>query len=423
MLYTPEMFEPLTTARWNESRARNAIREIVADTDDALRGPSLLWRADRWDGWHATSPLKNLYVGASGVIWALDALRRRGFADTTLDLPALALRTLELFRERPDFSKGERRPEPAESGLMLGETGILLVAWHLAPSRDLESTLLERVRANVANDVDELFWGTPGTLHAARAMYEATKNARWRNAWTESAEALLSRRGDDGLWVQRMYGREVQGLSASHGLVANVLALLRGGALLAPPRRTRLKREANDVLARTALVEGKLANWPHRARPPLYYPDGLIRLQWCTGGAGIVVSAADFLDEELLLAAAGLVWKAGPHGLDKGPCICHGTAGNGYALLKTYARTGDERWLRRARRFAMHGLEQVVRLREARGSGRYSLWTGDVGAALFAADCVDARSAYPVLDSWTWWGPGGSGSTSQSNTNGNTHGR
>lgn len=47
----------------------------------------------------------------------------------------------------------------------------------------------------------------------------------------------------------------------------------------------------------------------------------------------------------------------------------------------------------------MHALAQVERLRAERGSGRYSLWTGDPGTALYAADCLDARSAYPVLDS------------------------
>jgi lantibiotic modifying enzyme len=161
-------------------------------------------------------------------------------------------------------------------------------------------------------------------------------------------------------------------------------------------------RDSNAILARTALREGKRANWPHRVWPELYYPDGRIRVQWCSGGAGILVSTADFLEEELMLAGAELVWKAGPHGLEKAGCICHGTAGNGYALLKAFARTGDERWLARARRFATHALEQVVRLRTERGRGRYSLWTGDVGVALFAADCVDARSAYPVLDSWMW---------------------
>ena len=402
MLYSPEEFEPPTSTRWSEARARRGIAAIVSDVDEALRGPSLLWKADPWDGWRSTSPQKNLYVGASGVIWALDALRRRGVAETTLDLPALALRALDLFRERPDFVKlpAFTPPEPRRSAFMLGETGILLVAWHLAPSRDLERDLLERVRANVANQADELFWGTPGTLHAAKAMHEATRDALWRDAWKESADALWARRGEDGLWTQRLYGRETVGLSASHGLAGNVLALLRGGSLLPAARRRSLARDTNAILARTAVLEGKRANWPHRARPPLYV-DGQIRLQWCSGGPGIVVSTADFLDEELLLAGAELVWDAGPHGLDKGPGICHGTAGNGYALLKTFGRTGDERWLRRARRFAMHALEQVERLRAQRGRGRYSLWTGDLGVALFAADCIGSSTSYPVLDAFT----------------------
>jgi hypothetical protein len=37
---------------------------------------------------------------------------------------------------------------------------------------------------------------------------------------------------------------------------------------------------------------------------------------------------------------------------------------------------------------------------ERRGHGRYSLWTGDLGVALFAADYVDARSAYPIVETW-----------------------
>ena len=77
MLYRPEAFEPLTDEPWAEQRVSSAIRAIVADADDALRGPRLLWKADEWDRWHGTSPMKNLYVGAAGVLWALEALRRR----------------------------------------------------------------------------------------------------------------------------------------------------------------------------------------------------------------------------------------------------------------------------------------------------------------------------------------------------------
>ena len=116
------------------------------------------------------------------------------------------------------------------------------------------------------------------------------------------------------------------------------------------------------------------------------------------GAPGIVIAAATYLDEKLLRAGAELPWRTGPPNLEKGPGICHGTAGNGYAFLKAFARTADELWLERARRFAMHALGQVERLRHERGRGRHSLWTGDVGTALYAAECIDGTSRYPIFD-------------------------
>jgi hypothetical protein len=393
MLYRPEAFEPLTDQAWDEPRVRKAIDGIVADADGALRGPRLLWRANDWDGWHGTSPMKSLYVGASGVLWAQDELRRRGHAETRLDLGDLAVRTLELFRARPDFMKGMKLPVPRESSLLCGETGILLVAWRLAPSDELANDLYARVRANVDNEADEVMWGTPGTLIAAQAMLTWTEDDRWRQAWHESGDALLARRDAEGLWTQRLYGQELRSLNPPHGLVGNVQALL---PLLDEEQADALKRDTAAVLARTAVVEDGLANWPPRDRPTLPGPDGQIRVQWCAGAPGIVIGAADYLDEELLLAGAELAWQTGPPGMEKGPSICHGTAGNGHAFLKVFERTGDERWLDRARRFAMHALEQV-----GRRPGRYSLWTGDVGVALYASDCLERRSRYPVLDGST----------------------
>ena len=56
--------------------------------------------------------------------------------------------------------------------------------------------------------------------------------------------------------------------------------------------------------------------------------------------------------------------------MGKGSGICHGTAGNGHAFLKVFERTGDELWLDRARRFAVHAVEQVER--RAKGATRSS---------------------------------------------------
>jgi hypothetical protein len=102
----------------------------------------------------------------------------------------------------------------------------------------------------------------------------------------------------------------------------------------------------------------------------------------------------------LLLAGAELTWRAGAHGPEKGAGLCHGTAGNGFALLAAFGRTGDERWLGRARRFAVHALGQVAREREKHGRGHLSLFTGDLGVALFAAACLDADPRFPIMDTW-----------------------
>ena len=97
------------------------------------------------------------------------------------------------------------------------------------------------------------------------------------------------------------------------------------------------------------------------------------------------------------MAAGGeLVWQAGP--LARSAGLCHGTAGNGFAFLALLERTGDERWLVRARAFAMHALDQVACFRAAEGRGRYTLFTGDVGAALLAAACLRGDAAFPGLE-------------------------
>ena len=387
MLYRPDGYEPLA-GEWGEERARTGIRAIVADADAAF-GAESLWPAHEWDSWQTPTPLKTLYVGAAGVVWALDELQRRGHAETAIDLPRAARETVEEWRREPDLMAGVELPSTKESGLLSGEAGILLVAWRLTGDAELADDLYERVRENEQSEAEDVMWGTPGTLVAAQWMLEWTGDERWRDAWRASADALWSRRDEDGLWTQRLYGEEYKALGTAHGLVGNAQALR---PLLDTERRARLERDTNEILRRAAFTEDGLANWAHVERRQLESTAGEIRLQWCCGAPGIVIAAVDYLDEDLLLAGAELVWHAGPPTLEKGYGICHGTAGNGYALLAAFERTGDEQWLERAKAFAAHALGQVER-----SEGRYSLWTGGVGAALFAADCLDGRTRYPVL--------------------------
>ena len=370
---------------------RAAIRAIVADADAAY-DPDALWPADDQDVWWTPVPLTDVYAGSAGVVWGLDALRRGGHAEPETDLVAAAARSVELWRAAPGASEEIELPATPHASLFFGEAGILLVACKLAPQPELADALLAHVRENVANEFEELMWGAPGTMLAAHAMHAWTGEERWAEAWRESAEALLGRRDDDGLWTQRLYGKAQRLLGPAHGAVGNVHALLQ----VESEWSEALRRETAELLAREAIVEDGLVNWPAVAGGPLAPASGSgIRLQWCHGAPGIVITAAPYLDEELLLAGAELTWRAGAHPAEKGAGLCHGTAGNGYAFLKVFERTGDEQWLERARRFAVHALAQVER-----GPGRYSLFSGDLGAALFAASCLDADARFPVLDGW-----------------------
>jgi len=100
--------------------------------------------------------------------------------------------------------------------------------------------------------------------------------------------------------------------------------------------------------------------------------------------------------EELLIEGGRFTWAAGP--LAKGSNLCHGTGGNGYAFLKLYRRTKDHLWLERARAFAMTAIAQCREARGELGRGRYSLWTGDPGFAVYLRDCLTATPRFPTAD-------------------------
>ena len=354
MLYQPEAHEPLTDAEWNEERVRAAIRSIAAETEDAFD--------DGWDERHRT-----LYSGGAGIVDALRRLAERGFVDLRDDYVAYLERSLE---QPPDFPD-----ENPRGSLFFGEVGIRLVLQRLAPSAENVAQLAARIEENARDERRELMWGSPGTMVAAREL-------GLDDIWAESADWLLAERDDDGLWEQNLFGTRVRYLGPAHGFAGNVFAL--GDDPL-----------AGEVARRHAVEQDGLANWPPVAGEELASSrDGAIRTQWCHGAPGMVTSLGDRLDEDHALAAGELVWRAGP--LVKGANLCHGTAGNGYGFLTLFARTGDEQWLARACAFAMHAIEQVELVHKTNGRYHYSLWSGDLGTALYLADCVLGGGAIPL---------------------------
>jgi hypothetical protein len=383
--------ERVCDGNWDESRARQAIERIANDTV-AARGANGVWPAHPDDD-PVPGARTGIYFGAAGIGWAIEHLASRGLCSGTASRACRPEGLHDLYVESPEG--GERVPS-----YMLGEVGLLAVTGE-DPDR-----LYELIESNIEHPSLELLWGAPGTMIPALGMYRDTGDDRWRELWLRNARHLLSQWRhqsdvDCRLWTQDLYGEIVRLLGAGHGFAWNAGALLAGIDLLDPNEADELVTGASRTLVVTARREDGRANWsPHVGRPR--HGREAMLVQWCHGAPGMLTSLAGLPrtgDSELdtvLLEGGELIWAAGP--LSKGPGLCHGTAGNGYAFLALYRRTGDSLWLDRARRFAVHAAEQSRAARERHGFGRYSLWAGDLGVAVYLADCIEGRFGMPLLD-------------------------
>jgi len=166
--------------------------------------------------------------------------------------------------------------------------------------------------------------------------------------------------------------------------------------MLSETRALELKQAATRTAAALACERDGLVNWPTAADS--YWAEQFpSRVQWCHGAPGVITSLwslppAERLDD-LLRRAGELIWTAGP--LRKGSGLCHGTAGNGFAFLALHRRFGDDVWIDRAYAFATHAIEQLDA-----ADPRYSLWTGDLGTALYLQACLRGFEGIPSFDTF-----------------------
>jgi hypothetical protein len=380
-LYEPGRHEALSGEPWDPAVARSAIDEIVEDALASFDG-ARFWPVHPLDeGFDDGST--TLYAGAAGVIWALDYLHCE--VDFRPLLPAL------LEANRREYASF--RSYPRHASLLMGEVGVLLLAMRLAPDAATADALHRRVQDNLALPSLELMWGLPGTMLASLFM-------GWDPVFRRQARKLLAELEDTAfgpLWVQELYGERGAYLGPAHGFAGHMLPLLRGWNWLETAECEQLVSAVERTLAANAWYSEDGVNWP--AVPGRQNAPHLV--QYCHGAPGVVTVFADspFKNPELdrLLAGAGeLVWRAGP--LRKGSNLCHGTAGNGYAFLKLYRRFGDALWLERARAFAAAAIAQCRAARKRYAQGRYSLWTGDLGLAVYLHDCLRAEGRFPTTD-------------------------
>jgi lantibiotic modifying enzyme len=295
-----------------------------------------------------------LYLGAAGVIWAIQFLERARAVDcgayNFTDLWPTLLENNQSALSM--FNMGT-------ASYWMGDAGILLVRW-LEDSAEATASLLKgAIDSNTHQPALDFMWGAPGTMVAALTLFERTSDEQAAELFRNSAKALWdsleqSSELDCKLWTQSLYGTQSQHVGAGHGFAGNVFPIIKGRQLLSPAEWEQWRDVIIQTVTATAVIDGDLANWPQSIGPP--------------------------------------------RPLGKGAGLCHGTAGNGYAFLKLFQRTQDEMWLERARAFAMHAISQYEGHAHEYGRGRYSLWTGDQGLAVFLWSCLEADHRFPTLD-------------------------
>jgi hypothetical protein len=394
-MFNPSSHIPLADIAWDAVEAQTAIDEITADAL-ARFDEARFWPAHPQDD-GAEDGDTSLYMGASGVIWALDHLARTGATGHAREFAPVCTHLIDASRQASTKLGDYGR----HSSLHFGDFPALLVAMRLQPNAAMADAIHARADDNMALPLRELMWGVPGSMLACIFMHEMTGEERWRALFARQAARLLGELEDTDLgpiWTQDLYGDTIRYLGPVHGFAGNMIPLLRGWGWLDEAQRKRVADAVPRTLAANAVRSEIGAQWQPVATARNIPP----RLcQHCHGAPGMVTTFADapFSTSEmetLLLAGGEFVWHAGP--LTKGSNLCHGTGGNGYALLKLHRRTGDARWLQRARAFAMSSIAQCREARAGLGRGRYSLWTGDVGLAFFLRDCLSGEPRFPTID-------------------------
>lgn len=399
MLFDKDRHEALTKSLWNPNSVQAEILSIIGDIQRSLLLDSC-WPTHPLDAqsYPRAGPKWSAYAGAAGTIHALHILS--GYGYKVKDLSGLIEGVYQSFLRAPDVS--------VEPGLQIGELGILMPAMLAGPD---DEVLSKRVMRCMEDTIDpplyDITSGQSGMMHAALALYRKTGKNHWKDLYLKGAKSLMDNWTQDSdtgqwLWQSQVFGPKRHYYGACHGIVGNANILLQGVDLLPSGYTEIIIKRTVSTLYSSVTQESNLVNWILCTKPNIEK----LLVQWCHGAAGIVTALARAPEidscesqqlDQLLEQAAQLVWQAGP--LVKGSNICHGTAGNGYAFLYFYRKTGKAVWLDRARKFAMHSIEQCQKSRTYYGQGRYTLWTGDAGLAIYLYHCMyPEKAAIPGLD-------------------------
>ncbi|XGW27782.1 hypothetical protein V3C99_007955 [Haemonchus contortus] len=305
--------------------------------------------------------------------------------------------------------RGSRRSSSKQARFLCGDLGVYVTQMSNADLREDLVSKIEKIADVLARDdypSDEILVGRAGFLSGVLWIRQTIDPSLVSNGSVQkvlsamilSGKRYSSRHKSPCPLMYDYHGTEY--LGAAHGL-AGILQTALGFHDLLSESDERAVRESADWLLSTQDDEGNFASsvkWIGRERGD----DQLIH--WCHGAPGVILLCLTMWKRygeqkyfKAALRAGDLIWNKGV--LKKGPGICHGVGGNGYALLMLYRACGDEEWLQRARCFGLMILDNNIRSAQRTPDSPFSLFEGLSGALCFLVDLLPEnidRAQFPL---------------------------
>uniref|UniRef100_A0A182XVJ1 LanC-like protein 3 homolog n=1 Tax=Anopheles stephensi TaxID=30069 RepID=A0A182XVJ1_ANOST len=315
-----------------------------------------------------TKMREDLYVGTAGIAFMFWKLSR---SEETKNLfPCLKLAS-KYITEAKHHSAKKHRSSKDSVAFLCGDSGIAAVSAVIAHSQgnghDAENEVKIFLKGHpvCATDggyeADEVLVGRAGYLHGSYWLNQTIASKPIANETVTAICKVIMTRGrriaaslQTAAPLMYEYHKKTY-LGAAHGICAILHALLEspwfdrdddGQFCVSPTKLSDIKNTIDYVLT----MQNHEGNFPTR------HDSNRTLVHWCHGCGGAIYLFAKayltFKEEKYLQCCrkcADTIWHQGL--LRKGPGICHGVAGNGYAFLLMYRLTGEKCYLYRAAKF------------------------------------------------------------------------
>ncbi|XP_058119525.1 lanC-like protein 3 homolog [Anopheles ziemanni] len=367
---------------------------------------------------NAGAEREDLYVGEAGIAFMFWRLSRSNETKRLFPCLEYALKYIshakELASALPKASSSKSRV-----AFLCGNAGIAavsaVISYDMGKEQILQKDIDEFLKGYPAcakpdaSIADEVLVGRAGYLHGVYWLNQCIEpKPIQRNVIEDICEALLKRGRTYAKAIKHtsplMYeyhGKEY--LGAAHGVSAILHALLdspwfceneTGHYNISTSRQADIKNTLDSILS-LLTKDGDL---------PTRFDSDRMLVHWCHGSGGAIYLFAKayliYKEEKYLKACRKLadrIWQRGL--LRKGPKICHGVCGNGYAFLLMYRLTLEKLYLYRAARFVEFLTTDIFSKHLLTPDRPFSLYEGLAGAVCYLVDVLDPLSAsFPFMD-------------------------